>query len=667
MNYRNWPIAKQIGTLAFVLTLIIFSLLSFISYKSASNVLSDKGVTAMQANMDSITDMLELQYNSLLQIAKRNADVFKDMYPGQFSKTDDKVDILGISTPTLQYEQEQVNASNHTVDRFANLTGGNATVFVRDGDDFVRIATSLKKADGSRAMGTYLGNKHPAYASMMQGKSYEGYAKLFGTDYMTVYRPVMDIDGKVIGILYIGFDISDSLVQLQKAVNSLVLEETGFLSIIKKADNTLVSHPKFSSGDPANSTQLNGLTLEQALKEHTLWRYPSLNNIPMVALSQDIKGWNWVLLGQIPASELNEESLQLLSINAIGAITAIIVITLLLSLLLVNTLKPLHALQQRMEILGAGDFSQAALMTDEQSQNEVDKITNSVARMSAELRQLIRALHNSVASLEQQAASAQEIAKLNGEEAQTLMQQTDQIATAIEEMSTSIRDVANHAQSGADQSIQVDTTAQAGLAQQIDMVEGLLNLSQQLSQCHDAVEKVNQESEAISKVTEVINSIAEQTNLLALNAAIEAARAGEQGRGFAVVADEVRSLAQRTQSAILEIGHTIEKLRSQVSTTTAQMSQSRQLGITSASQGEATGKQLSEITQRIGELAISSQNIAAATQQQSSVAAEITHNLHMISELSSEGEHRAEAAVQSAEQLSTLAAQLKQQISQFKA
>lgn len=270
-------------------------------------------------------------------------------------------------------------------------------------------------------------------------------------------------------------------------------------------------------------------------------------------------------------------------------------------------------------------------------------------------------------SLEQQASKAQSIAKQNGEEAQALMLQTDQIATAIEEMSTSIRDVANHAQDGAVQSQQVDAAAKEGQNQQTKVVQDLLKLSQQLSNSHQSVEKVSHESEAISKVTEVINSIAEQTNLLALNAAIEAARAGDQGRGFAVVADEVRTLAQRTQSSIVEIGQTIEKLQTQVKSTTEQMSQSHQLGMESAAQGEATGEQLKEITRRIGELAISSRNIASATEQQSSVAQEITHNLHQISELANEGEHRATETVHSANELSSLAAALKRQISQFKA
>ncbi|QYJ79848.1 methyl-accepting chemotaxis protein [Shewanella acanthi] len=667
MNYKNWPIAKQIGALAFLLTLIIFSILSSLSYKAASSVLEDKGTSAMKAQMLAVSDMLKLQYDSLLQLARRNAEVFKGMYPGEFSMPGKTVNVLGVETPVLVHESEQINSSKSKVDRFANLTGGTATVFARDGDDFIRISTSLKKPDGSRALGTYLGKTHPGYATLIKGEAYEGYAKLFGKDYMTVYRPEKDAQGKVIGILFIGFEITSSLKQLQEAVNRLTLEESGHFLLMRKSDNVLIAHPQFSAGDTVTEAMLNGLSLTQATQENSDWHYTNSSGHPMYAHTQYVSGWNWVMLGQVDANELNEESISLFKINAIVALTGIALITLLLSFALVRTLKPLYTLQKHMETLGRGDFSKQITLAETDSQNEVDRITNSVSSMSNELRHLIVALHDSVSSLELQAAKAQSIAKQNGEEAQSLMLQTDQIATAIEEMSTSIRDVANHAQDGADQSQQVDIAAREGQAQQVKVVEDLLKLSEQLSHSHQSVEKVSLESEAISKVTEVINSIAEQTNLLALNAAIEAARAGDQGRGFAVVADEVRTLAQRTQASILEISQTINKLQTQVKSTTTQMAQSHELGMASASQGEATGEQLMEITRRIGELAVSSRNIAQATEQQSSVASEITHNLHQISELAGEGEQRAAETLQSANELTSIAIALKQQISQFKA
>ncbi|GIU45946.1 methyl-accepting chemotaxis protein [Shewanella colwelliana] len=667
MNYKHWPIAKQIGVLAFVLTVFVFGILSSVSYITAAKVLEEKGKTAMQAQMQSTADLIELQYNSLLMLARRNADVLRAMYPGQFFKPDKTVRVLGKPTPALVHEKEQINASKSKVDRYSNLTGGNATVFVRDGDDFIRISTSLKKADGKRALGTYLGKSHPGYNALINGKEYEGYANLFGRDYMTVYRPIEGPKGDTIGILYIGFDISDSLTELQRSMNQLRLEESGFFTLIRNIDNSIIANPHQAPGTQLTEQQLDGLSLTQVKQDKGSWEYLNDNKEPMYAYTLTIPGWKWTLLGQAKMRELNEESLKLLSINAAVATIGVFVITLLLSFVLLRTLKPLRALQLQLTQLGQGDLSQQFIMPSENSDNEVDKITISASQMADSLKALIHALQSSVNTLENQARSAQEIARLNGDEAQALMAQTDQIATAIEEMSTSIRDVATHAGDGAQKSQQVDIASREGHQTLDNVVKGLATLSQQLDASHVSVESVSKQSEAISQVTEVINSIAEQTNLLALNAAIEAARAGEQGRGFAVVADEVRTLAQRTQTSISEIGQTITELQSQIKITAEQMGQSHQLGAASADQGEEAATQLNQITISIGELAIASSSIASATEQQSAVADEITRNLHQITELARDGEQRATDTVDAAQGLSDLAAEIKQQIGVFRA
>ncbi|GIU46291.1 methyl-accepting chemotaxis protein [Shewanella algidipiscicola] len=652
--------------LAFILTIIVFSIISSVSYITASNVLEQKGISAMKAQMNSTADLIELQYSSLLSLARRNADILRTMYPGQFYKPDKTVKVLGTSTPALAHEREQINASRSKVDRYSKLTGGNATIFVRDGDDFIRISTSLKKADGQRALGTYLGTTHPGYAAIIKGEEYEGYAKLFGKDYMTVYRPITGPAGDIIGILYIGFDITDSLSVLRQSMNKLKLEESGYFTLLRNSDNMIISQPNQKADTPLTDSMLDGISLEQAKQDKSEHEYLNSQNEAMYAYSLNIPGWQWTLLGQTKMRELNEESLTLLAINAAVALFGILFITLLLSLVLFKTLKPLGVLQHQLTQLGEGDLSQQFATVSSDSDNEVDKITISAHQMATSLRSLIDALQTSVNTLETQAETAQETARLNGEESQALMAQTDQIATAIEEMSTSIRDVASHAGEGANRSQQVDSASRDGHQQLGMVVQGLNTLSEQLNTSHISVENVSKESEAISKVTEVINSIAEQTNLLALNAAIEAARAGEQGRGFAVVADEVRTLAQRTQSSISEISQTITQLQSQVKVTAQQMGQSQQLGTESANQGQEVASQLNQITTSIGELAITSSSIASATEQQSAVADEITRNLHQITELAREGELRANETLDAAEGLSTLAHEIKQKISIFK-
>ena len=665
MNYKEWPLAKQIGVLATALTFLVFSLMGFIAYQSASSALQTKGMTAMSAKSDAVTDMLALQYQSLAALARRNADVLREMYPGNFHKPGRTVKVLGQDTPVLMHEKEQINATKSKVDRYANLTGGTATVFVRDGDDFLRISTSLKKADGSRALGTYLGKGHPAYQMLMSGGSYEGYANLFGRDYMTIYRALRDTNGDVVAVLYIGFDITDSLKELRAAVARLKVETTGHFMLLNRKDE-LIFASGAEVGSPLSSALLDGLSPAELPTSSEGLAFTDDKGKSRYLILREVPGWQWRLLATVPTAELHEESISLLKINALLSTVGILVITLCLSWVLVRALRPLTELKQQLEGLGRGELDQRWQTSAEHTQNEVQHIRNSVATMAANLKALIESLKSSVLTLGTMAEESRHIAHQNGEEAAALMTQTDQIATAIEEMSTSIRDVAEHASEGANQSQRVDEAARDGQRMLNGMVADLGTLSERLASSHVAVEEVARESEAISKVTEVINNIAEQTNLLALNAAIEAARAGEQGRGFAVVADEVRTLASRTQASIAEIGQTISNLQHKVRATASQMDEAHQLGQSCASQGTTTGQELEGITRRIGDMATVSASIASATHQQSTVAEDITHNLHLISDLAREGETRASETVISADKLGSLALELKKQVEVFR-
>ncbi|WP_310741686.1 methyl-accepting chemotaxis protein [Shewanella sp. SG44-6] len=286
--------------------------------------------------------------------------------------------------------------------------------------------------------------------------------------------------------------------------------------------------------------------------------------------------------------------------------------------------------------------------------------------MATNLCLLINSLQQSVVSLEHHAQNSQQVASVNGNEAKSLLQQTEHIATAIEEMSASIKNVAENSGQGALQAQEIDNASNDGHRQLTQVVIAMQSLSEQLTQTQKNIEGVNHESVAISKVTEVINSIAEQTNLLALNAAIEAARAGEQGRGFAVVADEVRSLAKRTQESISIISSTISNLQKQVEITTSQMKQCQELGLSSVEQGDAANSQLSQINANIAEMAMISSSIAAATKEQSTVADEVSISLHAISSLASDSDERATKAVKGANELTSLAQNIKGQIEVFR-
>ncbi|KPX22686.1 Methyl-accepting chemotaxis protein [Pseudomonas syringae pv. delphinii] len=270
---------------------------------------------------------------------------------------------------------------------------------------------------------------------------------------------------------------------------------------------------------------------------------------------------------------------------------------------------------------------------------------------------------------DQLASAAEELNAVTEESSRGLIRQNDEIqqaATAVNEMTAAVEEVARNAMSTSDASRQTSTEAAAGRDQARDAVTAINNVSNEISSSTTMVEELAGRVREIGKVLDVIRGIAEQTNLLALNAAIEAARAGEQGRGFAVVADEVRALAARTQASTGEIETMIGSVQASADQAVRAMGNSRTLASNTQSLAQATGQSLERIAKSIAEINDRNMLIATASEEQSHVAREVDRNLVNIQDLSTQTAAGAHQTSASSQELSRLAISFNDLVGRFK-
>lgn len=269
----------------------------------------------------------------------------------------------------------------------------------------------------------------------------------------------------------------------------------------------------------------------------------------------------------------------------------------------------------------------------------------------------------------QLAAAAEELSAINAETNQGISRQqseTERVATAVNEMSTTVHDVARNAAQAAQATQGADAEAQRGKQVVKENIRAIEALAAEVERAAQVIKKLEAESASIGTVVDVIRGIAEQTNLLALNAAIEAARAGEQGRGFAVVADEVRTLASRTQQSTQEIQRMIQGLQAGAGEAVKVMVEGRTRAQASVKQAAQAGESLESITQAVANITDLNIQIASAAEEQSVVAEEINRNVLTISQVGQQTSLASQQTMVASEELARLAAQLQNVVSQFR-
>tara|TARA_Y100001960_G_scaffold42311_1_gene41601 strand:- start:3244 stop:4683 length:1440 start_codon:yes stop_codon:yes gene_type:complete len=477
------------------------------------------------------------------------------------------------------------------------------------------------------------------------------------------------------GISFIGLAVERATQDLFAALKTVNWGDTGYTIVLDNNPDHLghyLLHPKHTESDPSiidvKDYEGNKPFYQLFEQPSGLIKYPfeyqgSIGEKYLVYT--EVAGWNWKLLGGTFISEVTKGSQELLKLIAIVSLVVGSITFLILTVFLSRTLNPLTTLNQYMNRLAKGEVSIDIPRTAGNTNNEIVNLSNGLSNMAHQLNNLVGEIRGASDKVESNSSSVASDASLNLTQSERQQEQVEQVVTAIEEMASSAQSVAQQVENIAENVRSANTDGQSGLEIVENVCIDVAQLNDQLDQSAAAIEKVNTDSESIQTVTKMIDEIAEQTNLLALNAAIEAARAGEQGRGFAVVADEVRTLAHRTQTSVKDVVDIITVLKSSTDNAVRMMNESQTSANSVLDKAQEAGTALESIADQIHSIASQADAIAATSEEQAHVTQEIAANAHSISELNRESRQTSAQTSQSATALQQQAQDLKQQVDFF--
>ena len=609
-----------------------------------------------------------------------------------------------INIPTMMVGERAIvpnrsfESAQPVVDEVQEMVGGTATIFQRinEAGDMLRVATNVRKADGERAVGTFIpatnpdGAANPVVSTIMKGETFYGRAYVVNAWYITAYEPIKDVNDEIIGVLYVGVK-QESVDSLRHGIMDFTIGDSGYVFVIGGSGNQQGQYIISKNGKRDGENIWDAIDSEGNLfirnivesakgakgTDPVFVRYPWQNEGESKArykVSACIyyEPWDWV----IGAGTYEDEYFESVA-SARSAINHMVVATLIIAVvsciasafvifyIASKVTQPIKNMTETLRDLADGDGDLTERI-EAHSKDEMATLARSFNTFVDKIHDLVTDVRRAAFDVVNTADSINRSTTGVASAASEQSSQTIQIASAVEEMSASVIDIAKQSTEAANNADASGREAQRGAEIVEQTVSGMRDIADVVNTSADSIRSLGERTQQIDEIIGVINDIADQTNLLALNAAIEAARAGEHGRGFAVVADEVRKLADRTTQATEEISESIRVIQDDTLSVVKQMSAGTERVEQGVELASRAGEALSSIQSVVLTVSGAIQSIAAAGEQQSVASGEIAASVETLNQSTNLAVESTNHSSQAVSSLTDRAEQLQQLVSRFK-
>jgi methyl-accepting chemotaxis protein len=686
-RFSNMKLANQITLIAGFLSLAILAGLIVFSGRFSNQSMTSEAEISFKAQVNGLRQTADLVYQISQSQVANIAHQFDSEYRAELSVDEGQtLSIQGAEVPLVKLGDSVLSGDETALDRFAEKTGATATIFVRSGDEFVRVATTMKDQQGARALGTLLGKDHPAYRRLLDGNNYFGRAKLFGKDYMTKYTPIKGADGRVTAVFFVGMDLKDTLARLFEMIKDTKIGEQGYAYVVDAATDTdnglFLFHPELTGQrlqDVVDGSGQTGTLTPMLEQKSGIFSYMwfSKDQQPeekFVAFDRS-EPWGWVIAGGTLRSEITRNGVAMEKMLALFGVVSALILAALLWFAIAGRMKPLAHLRGVVHRLAEGDDDARANLDtlDEVGElgtafdhmmDERVATQNAIKRENEQLNESVLSLLQAVAQLSRKDLTVRipvtedvtgavadalnlltsetgkvllEVSDISAdvtaaslkvrEQAETVMEaakvereEVNQTAEALASASASMNQIADLARvcnEAADNAIK---TTQRALQTVNSTVGGINSTRDVIRETEKRIKRLGERSQEISGVVSLINTIAERTHILALNASMHAASAGEAGRGFAVVADEVQRLAESARQATAQIATLVNSIQVETADTVNTMNTAIAQVVEGSRLAEQAGEQMQNTQTSTSELVGLVQRIAVTSQEQAKVS-----------------------------------------------